>query len=116
MSKIDDVINSVVRQCSFDRFEELAHTARDKGELSSEELDAFWAQAMVEYYGKAGSEGGDSPFDTYEDTSHLWSYGKFGKTFAFAQQVQDSNVPQLADSVSSPFPSRALLRLQLCVC
>ncbi|CAJ1935312.1 unnamed protein product [Cylindrotheca closterium] len=74
MSKIDDVINSVVRQCSFDRFEELAHSARDKGELSSEELDAFWAQAMVEYYGKAGNEGGDSPFDTYEDTTHLWSY------------------------------------------
>jgi len=74
MSKIDDVINSVVRQCSFDRFEELAHNARDKGELSSEELDAFWAQAMEEYYGKAGSEGGDSPFDTFEDTAHLWSY------------------------------------------
>ncbi|KAL3933719.1 MAG: hypothetical protein SGBAC_010268 [Bacillariaceae sp.] len=71
MSKIDDVINSVVRQCSFDRFEELAHNARDKGELSAEELDAFWAQAMVEYYGKAGA---DSPFDTYEDTTHLWSY------------------------------------------
>jgi len=74
MSKIDDVINSVVRQCSFDRFEELAHTARDNGELSAEELDAFWAQAMVEYYGKAGKEGGDSPFDDYDGTSHLWSY------------------------------------------
>jgi len=29
LSKIDDVINSVVRQCSFDRFEELTHTARE---------------------------------------------------------------------------------------
>ena len=74
MSKIDDVINSVVRQCSFDRFEELAHTARDKGELGAEELDAMWKQAMVEYYGQASDEGGDSPFDTYEDTTHLWSY------------------------------------------
>lgn len=71
MSKIDDVINSVVRQCSFDRFEELAHTAREKGELSSEELDAFWMQALTEYYGVAGE---DSPFDSYEDTSALWSY------------------------------------------
>lgn len=39
MSKIDDVINSVVCQCSFDRsfdrFEELSHTARANGELSS---------------------------------------------------------------------------------
>jgi oligoendopeptidase F len=74
MSKIDDVINSVVRQCSFDRFEELAHSARDKGELSAEELNGFWSQAMVEYYGKAGEDGGDSPFDDYEDSSYLWSY------------------------------------------
>jgi oligoendopeptidase F len=73
MSKIDDVINSVVRQCSFDRFEELAHTARAKGELSSDELDLLWVQVMEEYYGKPGVEG-DCPFDAYEDVSHLWSY------------------------------------------
>ena len=74
MSKIDDVVNSVVRQCSFDRFEELAHTARENGELSSDELDGYWKQAMEEYYGKAQDEGGDSPFDSYQDTAHLWSY------------------------------------------
>lgn len=72
MSKIDDVINSVVRQCSFDRFEELAHTARENGELSSEELDAFWMQALQEYYGVAGEE--DCPFDEYADVNALWSY------------------------------------------
>jgi len=74
MSKIDDVINSVVRQCSFDRFEELAHTARDKGELSVEELNGAWSQAMVEYYGTPARDGGDSPFDDYDDTAYLWSY------------------------------------------
>lgn len=72
MSKIDDVINSVVRQCSFDRFEELAHTARENGEFSSEELDAFWMQALTEYYGVAGEE--DCPFDEYADVNALWSY------------------------------------------
>lgn len=74
MSKIDDVINSVVRQCSFDYFEELAHGARERGELSAEELDGFWTRAVNEYYGVAGDEGGDSPFDSYEDISHLWAY------------------------------------------
>eukprot|EP00577_Skeletonema_sp_RCC1716_P006149 CAMPEP_0113429078 /NCGR_PEP_ID=MMETSP0013_2-20120614/32238_1 /TAXON_ID=2843 ORGANISM="Skeletonema costatum, Strain 1716" /NCGR_SAMPLE_ID=MMETSP0013_2 /ASSEMBLY_ACC=CAM_ASM_000158 /LENGTH=621 /DNA_ID=CAMNT_0000317737 /DNA_START=128 /DNA_END=1993 /DNA_ORIENTATION=- /assembly_acc=CAM_ASM_000158 len=74
MSKIDDVVNSVVRQCSFDRFEELVHTAREKGELSADELDEYWMSALREYYGKEGDAGGDSPFDTYENTSHLWSY------------------------------------------
>ena len=73
MSKIDDVVNSVVRQCSFDRFEELVHTAREKGELSPDELDEYWMQALREYYGKEAAAGGDSPFDSYEDTSHLWS-------------------------------------------
>jgi len=74
MSKIDDVVNSVVRQCSFDRFEELVHAAREKGELSADELDEYWMSALREYYGKEGDAGGDSPFDTYENTSHLWSY------------------------------------------
>lgn len=72
MSKIDDAINSVVRQCSFDRFEELAHTARTNGELSSEELDNCWKQTMEEFYGKAG--GDDCPFDSYDDVDHLWAY------------------------------------------
>ncbi|KAL3901098.1 MAG: hypothetical protein SGARI_006122, partial [Bacillariaceae sp.] len=69
MSKIDDTINSVVRQCSFDRFEELAHTARKDGELNTEELDKFWMQAVEEYYGKAGEV-----FDDYDDIDHLWAY------------------------------------------
>jgi oligoendopeptidase F len=74
MSKIDDVVNSVVRQCSFDRFEELVHTAREKGELIPDELDSYWMQALREYYGDESDAGGDSPFDSYDDTSHLWSY------------------------------------------
>ena len=71
MSKIDDTVNSGVRQCSFDRFEELAHTARENGELSTDELDGFWMQAMREYYGEPGK---DSPFDAFDDSSHLWAY------------------------------------------
>ena len=31
-------------------------------------------QALTEYYGKTAADGGDSPFDSYEDTKHLWSY------------------------------------------
>lgn len=74
MSKIDDVVNSVVRQCSFDRFEELVHTAREKGELAADELDGYWLTALREYYGNEGDAGGDSPFDSYDDVDHLWSY------------------------------------------
>ena len=74
MSKIDDVVNSVVRQCSLDRFEELVHTARHKGELSPDELDGYWMETVREYYGEEADAGGDSPFDDYDDASHLWSH------------------------------------------
>jgi pepF/M3 family oligoendopeptidase len=69
MSKIDDIINSVVRQASFDRFEELFHTARQNGEVTAEEATGFWKQATEEYYGKAGEV-----FDTYDGMENLWSY------------------------------------------
>ncbi|CAB9523133.1 Oligoendopeptidase F [Seminavis robusta] len=72
MSKIDDILNSVVRQCSFDRFEELAHTARQNGELTVDELDKFWMQTVEEYYGKLGDA--DAPFEAYDDITHLWAY------------------------------------------
>ena len=69
MSKIDDIINSVVRQASFDRFEELFHTARADGEVSAEDASKFWMQATAEYYGDAGEV-----FDTYDNTENLWAY------------------------------------------
>jgi len=38
MSKIDDIINSVVRQCSFDAFEAKVHSARAAGTLTPDEM------------------------------------------------------------------------------
>jgi oligoendopeptidase F len=70
MSKIDDVINSVVRQCSFDRFEEKLHAARADGDLAPEDLTKMWVDVIDEYYGEAGV----GPFDKYDDVSNLWSY------------------------------------------
>lgn len=69
IEKIDDVVNSVVRQCSFDHFEELVHSARAKGDVAPEEMCKLWRQATVEYYGAEGEV-----FDAYDDISHLWAY------------------------------------------
>jgi pepF/M3 family oligoendopeptidase len=69
MSKIDSIINSVVRQASFDRFEELFHTARKEGEVSAEDASTFWMQATREYYGEAGDV-----FDNYDNIENLWAY------------------------------------------
>jgi oligoendopeptidase F len=69
MSKVDDIINSVVRQCSFDKFEEKVHTLRAKGTVTPEEMSKAWRQVTVDYYGEEGEI-----FDSYEDTSNLYSY------------------------------------------
>lgn len=69
MSKIDDIINSVVRQCGFDAFEEKVHSARGAGTLTPDEMTKAWQETMIGYYGKEGEV-----FDSYDNTSHLWTY------------------------------------------
>ena len=65
-SKVEDMINTVVRQISFFEFEKLVHTQRVNGELSSEQLGEFWLQVSKESLGDAF---------VYEDFyKDFWSY------------------------------------------
>lgn len=75
MGKIDDILNTVVRQISFSNFERRFHgmdadykTWSEPKKLSVEELDALWITTTKELYG----EDGDT--FTYENMEHLWSY------------------------------------------
>ncbi len=75
MGKLDDIINTVVRQISFSNFERRFHgmDAEYKAwstpkKMSVEELDALWMQTTKELYGEEGD------VFTYENTEHLWSY------------------------------------------
>lgn len=47
LEKVDSVINSVVRQCSFDRFEELFHNNRKNGIIDDLDFNKFWMQATM---------------------------------------------------------------------
>ncbi|MBL8552904.1 MAG: M3 family oligoendopeptidase, partial [Phenylobacterium sp.] len=51
--KIEDGINTVIRQIAFHRFETRFHTARQQGELSADEIGALWMQMMSESLGPA---------------------------------------------------------------
>ena len=51
--KIEDGINTVVRQIAFHRFETQFHAARLEGELSPAEIGAIWLQTMGESLGPA---------------------------------------------------------------
>ncbi|EZG87291.1 oligoendopeptidase F [Gregarina niphandrodes] len=69
MVKINDIMNSVVRQISFDRFEELVHNARQEGFVDVTKMEQFWMQTTREFYGEEGEI-----FTSYADMQNLWSY------------------------------------------
>lgn len=51
--KIEDGINTVVRQIAFHRFESRFHAARLQGELSADQIGSLWMEIMAESLGPA---------------------------------------------------------------
>lgn len=51
--KIEDGINTVVRQIAFHRFETRFHDARLEGELSADQIGSLWMEIMAESLGPA---------------------------------------------------------------
>ncbi|SHJ50800.1 oligoendopeptidase F [Roseomonas rosea] len=65
-SKVEDMLNTVVRQIAFYRFETLLHDERRQGELSSDRIAEIWMQVQRESLGPA--------FDFTPDYGVYWSY------------------------------------------
>lgn len=75
MGKIDDMINTVVRQIGFSNFERRLHGMDasytqwlEPTKLSVEELNTIWLQTLKELYGEEGD------VFTYENAEYLWTY------------------------------------------
>jgi oligoendopeptidase F len=51
-SKVEDMLNTVVRQIAFYTFERKVHTARRQGELRAEEINALWLEVQAESLGE----------------------------------------------------------------
>jgi len=51
--KIEDSLNTVVRQIAFHRFETRFHDARREGELAPDQIGALWLETMAESLGPA---------------------------------------------------------------
>ncbi len=51
--KIEDGLNSVIRQIAFHRFEERFHAARQQGEVAIDQINAIWLEIMGESLGPA---------------------------------------------------------------
>ncbi|MGD9770024.1 MAG: M3 family oligoendopeptidase, partial [Pseudolabrys sp.] len=52
-AKVEDMINTVVRQIAFYTFERKVHTERRKGELTTEQICNFWMEVQYESLGPA---------------------------------------------------------------
>jgi len=75
MGKIDDIINTAVRQIGFSNFERRIHgmdssytTWAEPKKLSVGDYDKIWLETLKQLYGEEGE------VFTYENTEHLWSY------------------------------------------
>ncbi len=51
--KVEDMLNTVVRQIAFCDFERRVHDARRKGELTTQEIGSIWLQVQTESLGPA---------------------------------------------------------------
>lgn len=75
MGKIEDIMNTAVRQIGLSNFERRLHGMdpsytkwEAQKKLSPKELDAIWIETLEELYGKEGE------VFTYEHAERLWSY------------------------------------------
>ena len=64
--KVEDMLNTVVRQISFHMFETAVHDKRREGELSIENLNEIWMETQRESLGDSVELSGDYPY--------FWSY------------------------------------------
>jgi oligoendopeptidase F len=64
--KVEDMINTVVRQIAFYDFECKLHAARAEGELTPEDINALWMSVQAESLGEA--------FDFMEGYETFWAY------------------------------------------
>ncbi len=65
-SKVEDMINTVVRQIAFYTFERKLHTARKDGELTPDQINAIWMSVQAESLGEGIAFG--EGYETY------WTY------------------------------------------
>ncbi len=65
-AKVEDMLNTVVRQVAFHEFERRVHDERRGGELSSDRLGQIWMQVQGQSLGPA--------FRLGQDYRHYWAY------------------------------------------
>jgi len=110
--KLEDIFATVLRQVVLTRFEEsLHHARRDKGELTSENINELWAEANKPMFGKSVEMSDDyrnwwmyiphfihSPFYCY-----AYSFGELLVLSLYSKYINEGNifVPRYIELLSS---------------
>lgn len=68
MDKLNDFMNTVVRQICFSHFEQAFFAERANGKLMEEDYSRLWMEVTKRFYGPEGET------FTYADMDHMWSY------------------------------------------
>ncbi len=99
-SKVNDMINTAIRQIAFHFFETKCHEERRQGELSSERIEEIWLEVMRESLGKYVTVDDDSR-SIWPIVSHFFHSPFYVYAYSFAdclvnslyQVYQDGNIP-----------------------
>ncbi len=88
-SKIEDMLNTVVRQIAFYQFEKSVHTARQQGELSSADISKIWMQVQADSLGSAIEL--DETYEIYwAYVSHFYHVPFYVYAYAFGDCLVNS--------------------------
>jgi oligoendopeptidase F len=106
-SKVEDMINTVVRQVAFYEFESLVHAERRRGELSPERIGELWMSVQFDSLGPA--------FRFDEEYRHFWTYIPhfvhspfYVYAYAFGDCLVNSLYSVHAKGLVADFPSKYL--------
>ncbi len=98
-SKVEDMLNTVVRQIAFYHFEERVHNERRQGELSAESLGDIWMEVQTESLGPA--------FRFDDEYRNFWAYIPHfihAPFYVYAYAFGDCLVNSLYDLFASGHP------------
>ncbi len=87
--KIEDMINTAIRQISFHFFEARCHEERKKGEISEEKFAQIWAEEMKSALG-TGVEVGKDAQPIWAQISHFYHRAFYVYAYSFADCLVNS--------------------------
>ena len=87
--KINDMINTAIRQIAFHFFETRAHNERKEGELSAERLNQIWLEEMKESLGPCVNVDNNSEA-IWEQVGHFFFLPFYVYAYSFADCVVNS--------------------------